>query len=82
MTAMTANGDVELCFHMYKLSFLNFLLGKQPNGPGQFMFGTVFCDEGPNWVPDEYKIVKVTEERETSIALRLEQKSKRKSVMV
>ena len=80
--AMTANGDVELCFHMYKLSFLNFLLGKQPNGPGQFMFGTVTCDEGPNWVPDEYKTVKVAEERETSTALRLEQKSKRKSVMV
>ena len=25
----------------YQLSFLNFLLAKQPNGPGQFMFGMV-----------------------------------------
>jgi len=39
--AMTTNGDVELSFHMYKLSFLNFLLGKQPNGPGQWIFGSV-----------------------------------------
>ena len=39
--AMTSNGDVNLDFHIYKLSFLNFLLGKQPNGPGQFLFGTV-----------------------------------------
>ena len=39
--AMTSNGDVKLDFHIYKLSFLNFLLGKQPNGPGQFIFGSV-----------------------------------------
>ena len=40
-SAMTGNGDVQLSFHMYKLSFLNFLLGKQPNGPGQWLFGQV-----------------------------------------
>ena len=39
--AMTSNGDVKLDFHIYKLSFLNFLLGKQPNGPGQFIFGSI-----------------------------------------
>ena len=39
--AMTSNGEVQLSFHMYKLSFLNFLLGKQPNGPGQWLFGQV-----------------------------------------
>ena len=39
--AMTSNGDVKLNFHIYKLSFLNFLLGKQPNGPGQYIFGAV-----------------------------------------
>ena len=37
--AMTSNGDVQLDYHIYKLSFLNFLLGKQPNGPGQYIFG-------------------------------------------
>ena len=39
--AMTSNGDVKLDIHIYKLSFLNFLLGKQPNGPGQFIFGSI-----------------------------------------
>ena len=37
--AITSSGDVPLDFHIYKLSFLNFLLGKQPNGPGQYIFG-------------------------------------------
>jgi hypothetical protein len=40
-SAMTSNGDVKLDYHIYKLSFLNFRLGKQPNGPGQFIFGMV-----------------------------------------
>ena len=43
--AMTSNGEVQLSFHMYKLSFLNFLLGKQPNGPGQWLFGQVEREE-------------------------------------
>ena len=30
--------DKTIC---YQLSFLNFLLAKQPNSPGQFMFGMV-----------------------------------------
>ena len=29
--AMTSNGDTKLSLHMYKLSFLNFLLGKVYN---------------------------------------------------
>ena len=37
-------------YHIYKLSFLNFLLGKQPNGPGQFMFGTVNWDNVTSWL--------------------------------
>ena len=78
--AMTANGDVELSYHIYKLSFLNFLLGKQPNGPGQFMFGTVTCEEEPGWVPEEYKTIKPLPEKEPFTGL--EQKSKRKSVLV
>ena len=40
-SAMTSNGESSLTFHMYKLSFLNFLLGRQPNGPGQWIFGQV-----------------------------------------
>ena len=45
-SAMTSNGDVQLSFHMYKLSFLNFLLGKQPNGPGEWLFGEVDREGG------------------------------------
>ena len=44
--AMTSNGEVQLTFHMYKLSFLNFLLGKQPNGPGEWLFGEVDREGG------------------------------------
>ena len=40
-SAMTSNGDVCLDYHIYKLSFLNFLIGKQPNGPGQYIFGSI-----------------------------------------
>ena len=48
--AMTANGDVDLSYHIYKLSFLNFLLGRQPNGPGQFMFGTIEWGDNTSWL--------------------------------
>ena len=46
-SAMTSDGDLRLDLHVYKLSFLNFLLGRQPNGPGQFIFGFVIPDRGP-----------------------------------
>ena len=52
--AMTSNGDVELSLHIFKLSFLNFLLGKQPNGPGQFMFGWVEEGAGDGLFPINY----------------------------
>merc|ERR1712027_191859 len=39
--ALTSGGEVKISYHVYKLSFLNFLLGKQPNGPGQYIFGSV-----------------------------------------
>jgi hypothetical protein len=49
--AMTSNGDVELSYHIYKLSFLNFLLGKQPNDQGHFMFGWVEVVDGDDLFP-------------------------------
>lgn len=61
--AMTANGDVNLSYHIYKLSFLNFLLGKQPNGPGQFMFGTVAWDQETIWVSE---VIGQTSDQETN----------------
>ncbi|CAB3361059.1 Hypothetical predicted protein [Cloeon dipterum] len=37
--AMTGGGDHKLTFDTYQLVFANFLIGKHPNGPGQFVFG-------------------------------------------
>ena len=62
-SAMTSNGDVQLSFHMYKLSFLNFLLGKQPNGPGQFMFGIMEAEEDvPSLFPIDYTALQLSKE--------------------
>ena len=81
--AMTSNGDADLTYHMYKLSFLNFLLGKQPNGPGQFMFGTVESDAVMAMFPIDYRALNSSaEEREAFSSVRLDDKSKRKSVVV
>jgi hypothetical protein len=65
--AMTSNGDVELSYHIYKLSFLNFLLGKQPNGPGQFMFGWVEVGDGEALFPIDYSATLGEEEEEGDI---------------
>ena len=54
--AMTSNGEVQLSFHMYKLSFLNFLLGKQPNGPGQWLFGQVEREGGSGGGQEQFLI--------------------------
>ena len=59
---MTSNGDVELSYHIYKLSFLNFLLGKQPNGPGQFMFGWVEVADGEDLFPIDYSVTRGEED--------------------
>ena len=42
--------DITFSYHIYKLSFLNFLLGRQPNGPGQFMFGTIEWEHKTSWM--------------------------------
>ena len=82
--AMTSNGDASLTLHMYKLSFLNFLLGKHPNGPGQFMFGRVRSKVEKSVFPIDYRALNSQpEEREAFSTLHLNpEKSKRKSVIV
>jgi len=62
--AMTSNGDVNLDFHIYKLSFLNFLLGKQPNGPGQYIFGSVVPKAGKQLFSVDYSALTKKEETE------------------
>ena len=62
-SAMTSNGEVQLDFHMYRLSFLNFLLGRQPNGPGQWIFGEVQRSEEESAVfPIDYRALNSTDE--------------------
>jgi len=81
--AMTSNGDVELSFHIYKLSFLNFLLGKQPNGPGQFMFGCVDGASCKEMFPIDYgAVTNSMEKRRTLSEENREETSSRKSVFV
>ena len=82
--AMTSNGDADLTYHIYKLSFLNFLMGKQPNGPGQFMFGTVERAAVKfDSFPIDYSVLNsLPEEIEVFTSSRFEEKSKRKSVLV
>jgi len=80
---MTSNGDVKLTFHIYKLSFLNFLLGRQPNGPGQFIFGSVPSTSGRAIFTVDYSALNTRdEERETFSQLKLEHKGSRKSIVV
>ena len=83
-SAMTSNGEVQLNFHMYKLSFLNFLLGRQPNGPGQWIFGEVerSSEEGTSFEIDYKALVSNGEEREIFSQEKLEEKSNRKSIIV
>ena len=83
-SAMTSNGEVQLNFHMYKLSFLNFLLGRQPNGPGQWIFGEVerSSEEGSSFEIDYKALVSNGEEREIFSQEKLEEKSNRKSIIV
>ena len=83
-SAMTSNGEVELNFHMYKLSFLNFLLGRQPNGPGQWIFGEVerSTEEGLVFEIDYKALFSRGEEREIFSQEKLEEKSNRKSIIV
>ncbi|XP_023329203.1 uncharacterized protein LOC111701950 isoform X2 [Eurytemora carolleeae] len=81
--ALTSGGDVPLTFHVYKLSFLNFLIGKQPNGPGQFLFGTVEVKDQSSVFPIDYSALNSTqEEREPYSLDKLENRGNRASVIV
>ena len=81
-SAMTSNGEVQLNFHMYKLSFLNFLLGRQPNGPGQWIFGEGerSGDEGTSNFLIDYKALNSTMEERGFFSK--QDRTERKSVVV
>ena len=81
-SAMTSNGEVQLNFHIYKLSFLNFLLGRQPNGPGQWIFGEVerSGEEGTSNFLIDYKALNSTMEERGFFSK--QDRTERKSVVV
>ena len=81
-SAMTSNGEVQLDFHMYRLSFLNFLLGRQPNGPGQWIFGEVerSSDKGTTSFLIDYKALNSTMEERGFFSK--QDRTERKSVVV
>ena len=56
-SAMTVKGEIPLDYHVYNLSFMNFLLGKQPNGPGQFIFGMMTPGSERKVFPVDYSAV-------------------------
>ena len=68
--ALTSGDDVPLDFHVYKLSFLNFLLGKQPNGPGQFIFGTVEPSETQGPFNIDYTALTVSDSEDPEMAFK------------
>ena len=84
-SAITSNGDVKLDFHIYKLSFLNFLLGKQPNGPGQYIFGMVAPQSGHRLFAVDYSALTKQQaeiEKETFTVEKLAGVGDRKSIIV
>jgi len=80
--ALTSSGDFKLTFHIYRLSFLNFLLGKQPNGPGQYIFGTVTPQTPTCMFPIDYSAMNSTEEDLEPYRPDKLEKSSRRSVLV
>ena len=76
------SGDFKLTFHIYRLSFLNFLLGKQPNGPGQYIFGTVTPQTPTCMFPIDYSAMNSTEEDRGPYRPDKVEKSSRRSVLV
>lgn len=41
MNYLFQNGDHAITYQVYRLAFTNFLLGRHPNGPGQYLLGCV-----------------------------------------
>lgn len=41
MNVIFQNGDHPLTYRVYELCFANYLLGRYPNGPGQYIFGAI-----------------------------------------
>ncbi|KAJ3622701.1 hypothetical protein MTP99_018986 [Tenebrio molitor] len=78
--AMTSNGDHPLMFKAYRLCFANYLLGRYPNGPGQYILGAPPNALSSAMFPVDYSALNTQPEDLEQYAP--DQKSNRRSVIV
>ncbi|XP_018578949.1 uncharacterized protein LOC108917019 [Anoplophora glabripennis] len=78
--AMTSNGDHSLHFRSYRLCFANYLLGRYPNGPGQYILGAPPNSLSSIMFPVDYSALNAQPEDLEQYAP--DQKSNRHSVIV
>ncbi|CAH1399007.1 unnamed protein product [Nezara viridula] len=78
--AMTANGDYKLNYSLYRLCFANFLLGRFPNGPGQYVFGCAIKE--PATFPIDYTAMNAKPEDLECFSLLERASSNRSSIIV
>ncbi|GJQ67134.1 hypothetical protein Trydic_g21991 [Trypoxylus dichotomus] len=78
--ALTSNGDHPLTYRVYQLCFANYLLGRYPNGPGQYIFGAIPNLISPALFPIDYSALNTQpEDLEQYVP---DQKTNRRSVIV
>ncbi|CAH0562000.1 unnamed protein product [Brassicogethes aeneus] len=78
--AMTSNGDHPLIFKAYRLCFANYLLGRYPNGPGQYILGAPTTTMSCVMFPVDYSALNAQPEDLEQYAP--DQRSNRRSVIV
>ncbi|KAJ8923796.1 hypothetical protein NQ315_010378 [Exocentrus adspersus] len=78
--AMTSNGDHMLHFRSYRLCFANYLLGRYPNGPGQYILGCPTNTPSSIMFPVDYSALNAQPEDLEQYTP--DQKSSRRSVIV
>nr|XP_023025753.1 uncharacterized protein LOC111513759 [Leptinotarsa decemlineata] len=78
--AMTSNGDHFLHYKSYRLCFANYLLGRHPNGPGQYILGAPPTLPSSIMFPIDYSALNAQPEDLEQYAP--DHKSNRRSVIV
>ncbi|KAG5876344.1 hypothetical protein JTB14_003666 [Gonioctena quinquepunctata] len=78
--AMTSNGDHPLHYKSYRLCFANYLLGRNPNGPGQYILGAPPNSSSSIMFPIDYSALNAQPEDLEQYTP--DQKSNRRSVIV
>lgn len=78
--AMTSNGDHPLHYKSYRLCFANYLLGRNPNGPGHYLLGAPVTTLSTIMFPIDYSALNTQPEDLEQYAP--DQKTNRRSVIV